>query len=210
MGTLNKDKVVVVVGVGKGIGGHVATHFASKGFRVALLARNQTYQSNPDKITPLLDQFASHGWVGKGFVCDAGDAGQVKKTFSEIRKSMGDPCVLIYNAGARDFTPTDICDLSAEKVERYWRSNCLGALFCMQQVIPHMQATGQGCVILTGATASIRGSRGMSSFAIGKFGLRALAQSAYQELSPQGICVTHVIIDSAVDLPLLRKIAPPG
>eukprot|EP00808_Paulinella_micropora_P006503 g2047.t1 len=36
------------------------------GFHVALLARNQTYQSNPDKITPLLEQFASHGWVGKG------------------------------------------------------------------------------------------------------------------------------------------------
>ncbi|HZT19330.1 MAG TPA: oxidoreductase, partial [Dongiaceae bacterium] len=50
----------------------------------------------------------------------------------------------------------------------------------------------------TGATASLRGSANFAAFAIGKFGLRALAQSMARELGPQGIHVAHVIIDGSI------------
>lgn len=88
-----------------------------------------------------------------------------------------------------------------------------------------MTAAGRGTILFTGATASLRGAAGMASFAVGKFGLRALAQSMARELvrsaapappsrlcstrarlqGPKGIHVAHVVVDGAVDLPLMRK-----
>jgi NAD(P)-dependent dehydrogenase (short-subunit alcohol dehydrogenase family) len=56
----------------------------------------------------------------------------------------------------------------------------------------------RGAILLTGATASIKGFALSSAFAMGKFALRGLAQSAARELGPKGIHVAHFIIDGAV------------
>ena len=57
----------------------------------------------------------------------------------------------------------------------------------------------KGTVIITGATASLRGGKGFANLAVGKFGLRALAQSAAREFGPQGVHVAHVIVDGAIN-----------
>jgi len=56
-------------------------------------------------------------------------------------------------------------------------------------------------LIFTGATASIKGSARFSSFAAGKFALRALAQSLGREFGPQGVHVAHAVIDGVIDIP---------
>src|SRR5437870_4850548 len=56
-------------------------------------------------------------------------------------------------------------------------------------------------LIITGATASLRGSANMSSFASGKFALRATGQSLAREFGPQGVHVVHAIIDGVIDIP---------
>src|SRR5277367_6121550 len=56
-------------------------------------------------------------------------------------------------------------------------------------------------LIITGATASLRGSATTSSFASGKFALRATGQSLAREFGPQGIHVAHVIVDGVIDIP---------
>jgi NAD(P)-dependent dehydrogenase (short-subunit alcohol dehydrogenase family) len=56
----------------------------------------------------------------------------------------------------------------------------------------------RGTILLTGATASLRGGAGFASFAIGKFGLRALGQSMAREFGPLGIHVAHVVIDGQI------------
>lgn len=56
-------------------------------------------------------------------------------------------------------------------------------------------------LIITGATASVRGSATMSSFASGKFALRATGQSLAREFGPKGIHVAHAIIDGVIDIP---------
>lgn len=52
--------------------------------------------------------------------------------------------------------------------------------------------------MLTGATASIKGSANFSAFAAAKFGLRALGQSLAREWGPKGIHVSHFIIDGII------------
>jgi NAD(P)-dependent dehydrogenase (short-subunit alcohol dehydrogenase family) len=56
-------------------------------------------------------------------------------------------------------------------------------------------------LIITGATASLRGSATMSSFASGKFALRATGQSLAREFGPKGVHVAHAIIDGVIDIP---------
>jgi len=56
-------------------------------------------------------------------------------------------------------------------------------------------------LLITGATASVRGSSNMSSFASGKFALRATGQSLAREFGPKGIHVAHIIIDGVIDIP---------
>ncbi len=58
-----------------------------------------------------------------------------------------------------------------------------------------------GTILFTGATASLRGSAGFHNLAVGKFGLRALAQSMARELHPKGIHVAHVLIDGRIRPP---------
>jgi len=83
--------------------------------------------------------------------------------------------------------------------------NCLGGFLTSREVIEAMVANKKGTVLFTGATASLRGSKGLCSFACGKFGLRALAQCMARQYGPLGVHVAHVIVDGAVDTPLLRS-----
>jgi NAD(P)-dependent dehydrogenase (short-subunit alcohol dehydrogenase family) len=71
-----------------------------------------------------------------------------------------------------------------------------------------MLANKRGTILLTGATASLRGSARFSCLAVGKFGLRALSQSLARELGPQGIHVAHIIVDGQIDLPRTRQMMP--
>jgi NAD(P)-dependent dehydrogenase (short-subunit alcohol dehydrogenase family) len=71
-----------------------------------------------------------------------------------------------------------------------------------------MVEVGRGTVLLTGATASLRGSARFSALAVGKFGLRALAQSMAREFGPQGVHVAHVIIDGQINTPRSREMSP--
>src|SRR3712207_37580 len=71
-----------------------------------------------------------------------------------------------------------------------------------------MIENGQGTIVFTGATASLRGSARFSCLAVGKFGLRALAQSMAREFGPQGIHVAHVIIDGQINTPRVREMNP--
>ena len=82
-----------------------------------------------------------------------------------------------------------------------------GGFFFSQAVIPKLLKSAAQelkhppTLLFTGATASLKGSAQMSSFAVGKFATRALAQSLSREFGPQGVHVGHIIIDGVIDLP---------
>lgn len=71
-----------------------------------------------------------------------------------------------------------------------------------------MVEAGRGTVLLTGATAAMRGGARFSALAVGKFGLRALAQSMAREFGPQGVHVAHVVIDGQIGTPRVREMFP--
>lgn len=194
------EKVAAVLGVGPGLGAAISRRFAREGFAVALLARSE------GSTTPVREEIERSGGEALAVETDATDAASVARAFERVRDSLGDPEVFVYNAGA--FQMGGIMDLSPEDFDTCLKANCAGAFYASQQVLPAMVEQGRGSVILTGATASLRGSANFSALATGKFALRALAQSMAREFGPRGIHVAHTIIDGQIDTPRVRSMSP--
>lgn len=194
------SKIAVVVGVGPGLGRALAVRFARGGFRVALVARRD------ESLTDTQAEIDSAGLDARSFLADAADEDSVRATFQRIHAELGPTEVLLYNAGA--FELGGLLELSASTVERVWRASCLGGFLAAQAVVPGMVERGSGTVIFSGATASLRGSARFAAIAIGKVGLRALAQSIAREFGPQGIHVAHVVIDGQINSPRVRARFP--
>ena len=194
------SKVMVILGAGPGLGAAIARRFAREGFAVALMARRK------ENLSAIRQEIEDANGTGMTVEADATVAESVAQAFDRVREGLGDPEVFTYNAGA--FQMGSILDLIPEQFDNCFRANCSGAFYGAQQVLPAMMKKGSGTIILTGATASLRGSANFAALATGKFGLRALAQSMAREFGPQGIHVAHVVIDGQIDTPQLRESQP--
>lgn len=188
--------VCAVVGVGPGNGAAFARRFAADGYAVALLARSLATSRELAAALP-----GARAWE-----CDVGDAAQVQRTFDAIRGELGDPEVVIYNAGSGLFGSFD--DVTAADFEASWRVNALGAFLVAKQVVPAMKQAGRGNFVVIGATASRRGGIRSAAFAPAKAAQRSLAESMARSLGPAGIHVSLIVIDGVVDLPRTRQRLP--
>lgn len=180
----------IVVGAGPGLGGAVARRFAEAGLHVVVSTRGaQNCESQAASIREA-------GGEATAIPCDATDAQAVRALFGRVEAELGPPSVVVFNAGA--FQPDRVVDIDPADFERCWRVGCLGGFLVGQQAARAMAQHGGGTLIFTGATASLRGGAGFANLAVGKFGLRALAQSMARELGPENIHVAHVIIDGQI------------
>ena len=193
-------RVAAVLGIGSGLGAAVARRFAREGYAVALMARRE------ESLAPVRDEIEGEGGTALPVPTDATDPASVASAFGRVRDELGEPEVFVYNAGA--FKTGGILDLLPKDFDACFKANCAGAFYAARQVLPAMVETGRGTVLLTGATAALRGSARFSALAVGKFGLRALAQSMAREFGPQGIHVSHVVIDGQIDTPRVREMSP--
>jgi len=109
----------------------------------------------------------------------------------------------VYNAGSNFRAP--IQDTPADLFEKIWRLGCYAGFLFGREAARRMAPRGQGTILFTGATASIRGGANFSAFAAAKNGLRAVAQSMARELGPKGIHVAHVVIDGMIDTAAVRQ-----
>jgi NAD(P)-dependent dehydrogenase (short-subunit alcohol dehydrogenase family) len=192
-------KVAAVLGVGPGLGSAVARRFAREGFSVALMARRE------ESVSGVRREIEEGGGKALPVSTDATDPASVAAAFGRVRGELGDPGVFVYNAGA--FQVGGILDLSPEKFDECFRTNCAGAFYAARHVLPAMVEGGGGTVLLTGATAALRGGARFSALAVGKFGLRALAQSMAREFGPQGVHVAHIVIDGQINTPRMREVS---
>ena len=188
--------VCVVAGIGPGNGAAFARRFAADGHAVALLSR----AAEPAR------ELAASLPDARAWQCDVGDAGSVARVFDEIRGALGDPEVVIYNAGSGVFGTFD--DVTAADLEASWRVNALGGFLVAKQVVPAMKRAGRGNLVFVGATASRRGAARTAAFAQAKAAQRSLAESLAKHLGPAGIHVSLIVIDGVVDLPRTRQRLP--
>lgn len=193
-------KVAAVFGVGPGLGAAVARRFAREGYAVGLLARGEA------GLREVHASITGAGGRAAMFPADAAESSSVAAAFQQLRTELGPPEVLVYNAGA--FQMGGILELDPATFESSWRVNCFGGFLCAREVLPAMLERGSGTLLFSGATASLRGSARFAGLAVGKFGLRALAQSLAREFGPRGIHVAHIVIDGQIDTPRVRGMMP--
>jgi len=175
----------LIVGAGPGISASLARGLARLGVNLALAARN---------VQKLDSLIAATG--ARGFAADAADPESVATLFNRVRDHLEEPDIVVYNAGARAHGP--LAELDPSAVQKALATTAFGGFLVTQQAAKSMLPRGRGAILLTGATASVKGFAHSAAFAMGKFALRGLAQSAARELGPKGIHVAHFIIDGVV------------
>src|ERR687898_2404980 len=149
------DSVAAILGVGPGLGAAVARRFAGEGFGVALMARRE------ESVAGVREEIEGGGGTALSVSADATDPDSVAAAFERVRGELGDPEVFVYNAGA--FQMGGILEHSPQQFDDCFRANCAGAFYAAQQVLPAMVERERGTVVLTGATAALRGSARFSA-----------------------------------------------
>ncbi len=192
---MDRNEVAVIVGAGPGLGCALARRFARAEMHVAMAARHG------EKLDAFAAECSGIHHHARAFSCDATDDQSVDGLFRHVESEFGTPDLVVYNAGA--FVQKGILETSREEFERCWRVGCLGGFLVGRAALRTMLqrpagAGKRGTILFTGATASLRGGPRFHNLAVGKFGLRALAQSMAREFQPQGIHVAHVVIDGRI------------
>jgi NADP-dependent 3-hydroxy acid dehydrogenase YdfG len=191
--------VAVVTGVGPGLGAALARRFAAT-YAVAILARKADY------LKALAGEIRQGGATVMDLACDVGNRAQMAAAFSAIRTELGEPELLLYNAGSGSWGT--ITEITADQYEADWRVNALGAFVAAKEVAPAMIARGRGAILFTGATAGVKAGPKSVSFGPAKFAMRGLAQSLARDLGPKGIHVAWINVDGSIDIPGARGRKP--
>ena len=180
------NESVLIVGAGSGLSASLARLCYSKGMKVVLASRNI------EKLKDLKNEIK-----GEAFLCDSSNTESVSNLFKKVDELIGTPNLVIYNASSRP-QRAGIVDLDPVETQKAINITCFGAFLVAQEAAKKMIKRKSGCIFFTGATAGIKGFANSSAFAMGKFGLRGLAQSLARELHPKGIHIAHFVIDGRI------------
>ena len=187
--------VCLVIGAGAGIGGTVARRFAREGYHACLCRR-----TDQEGLERMVAEIKDEGGEASGFLLNAVDDGAIEERVAAIESDIGGIDVAVYNLGAQ-IGDRALQDTSYKAFEMGWRMGTFGLFRLASAVSPHMEARGNGALLVTSATAAMRGNAGQHSHAAAMGGRRMLCQTLNAELSAKGIHVAHIIIDGAVDAP---------
>ena len=187
--------VCLVIGAGAGIGGTVGARFAREGYHAVLCRR-----SDLEGLNKLVGAIKSDGGSASGYLLDAVQPNSIEERVAAVEAEIGPIEVVLYNLGAQ-IGDRALKDTSLKMFETGWRLGTFGLFRLAQAVCPLMAARGKGTILVTSATAAMRGNAGQHSHSAAMGGRRKLCQTLNAEFSPKGIHVVHIVIDGAVDAP---------
>ena len=187
--------VCLVIGAGAGIGGTVGQRFAREGYHACLCRR-----TDEDGLNAMVQDIEKRGGSASGFLLNATEEGSLEERVAAIESEIGPIEVVIYNLGAQ-IGDRALKDTSYKAFELGWRMATFGLFRLASAVCPLMEERGKGTILVTSATAAVRGNRGQHSHAAAMGGRRMLCQTLNAEFAPKGIHVAHILIDGAVDAP---------
>ena len=187
---MSKDKVALIIGAGDYLGSSIARRFAKEGFHAVGTRRRGDIES-------FVKDIEESGGKATGIHSDARNEENVVELIEKVENEIGIIDVFVFNVGGN--VMFSILDTTTRVYTKVWEMCALAGFLTGREVARRMVSRKSGTIIFTGATASVRGSRGFSAFAGGKHALRALAQSMAKELMPENIHVAHVIIDGPID-----------
>jgi NAD(P)-dependent dehydrogenase (short-subunit alcohol dehydrogenase family) len=195
------------VGVRWGVGGAIAQKFAQEGFVVALTTRRAANAAGLERA------IRAQGGTSMIVELDLVSQESISKAFAAIREKVGDPDVLVYNAGyleGRDLppdkellehVPVDIFETAQHIASR-------GPFLVAKEVLPAMRQRGAGSFLISNNASSLRGRKRLTgqSLYYPRVMMRTLAQVLTEEYSEHGVHVANVVIDGLIDSPGTRAL----
>jgi len=201
------DDSALPVGARWGVGGAIAQKFAQEGFVVVLTTRHAANAS------ALEQAIQKQGGTCMIVELDLVSQASVAKAFTTIRENVGDPEVLIYNAGyleGRDLPPEKelLEHIPVEMLETAQHIAIRGPFLVAKEVLPAMRKRGEGSFLITNNSSSLRGRKRMTgqSLYYPRTMMRTLAQVLTEEYSEHGVHVANVVIDGLIDSPGTRAL----
>ncbi len=190
----------LVVGVGDGVGSAIARAFAAEGYAVCMTRRPR----HLDQLEALAAGIRGSGGEARAYGVDARQEAEMIALVDGIEAEVGTLEAVVFNIGAN--VRFDLVETTAQVFSKVWEMACFAGFLTLREAARVMVPRGRGTILVTGASASMRGKDGFSAFASAKAGLRAVAQSAARELGPKGIHVAHVVVDGSIDGVFIRSL----
>jgi len=187
--------VCLIIGAGAGIGGSVGRHFAANGYHSVLCRR-----TDQKGLEHIVNSINDEGADATGYLLNAIEPGRLEQTISKVEAELGAIEVLVYNLGAQ-IGDRALSQTSYKAFERCWQMATFGLFRVASALCPCMEKRARGTIIVTSATAAVRGNKYQHAHAAAMGGRRMLCQSLNAQYSAVGIHVAHVIIDGMVDAP---------
>jgi NAD(P)-dependent dehydrogenase (short-subunit alcohol dehydrogenase family) len=201
------DDSALPVGVRWGVGGAIAQKFAQEGFVVVLTTRHAANAS------ALEQAIQKQGGTCMIVELDLVSQASVAKAFTTIRENVGDPEVLIYNAGyleGRDLPPEKelLEHIPVEMFDTAQHIASRGPFLVVKEVLPAMRKRGAGSFFFSNNASSLRGRKRLTgqSLYYPRVMMRTLAQVLTEEYSEHGVHVANVVIDGLIDSPGTRAL----
>ncbi|KAK5682527.1 hypothetical protein LTS10_005655 [Elasticomyces elasticus] len=178
--------IALILGAGKNIGASSTKAFQAKGYRVAQAARSLQPQDSTDNDLLLK--------------CDLSKPELISSVFADVRKSWGEPSVVIYNASAAHFTfPDDAFNVSPEDFATDYAINVTSAYLSIKEAVASFRtlpSEAAKAFFYTGNclnTGPLDGKLlGMMTSGVGKSGAAFMIQTAANSYGGQGMKFYYV------------------
>ena len=187
--------LAVITGASGDIGQAIARALAQKGYKLALC-----FHENKEAAEALAYEIMRGGGFASAFSADLTSEPQVLLLEREVRELLGEPDVLINNAGVSSqmlFT-----DVSEEEYDRVMDTNVKSAFLTTRAFLPGMVRRQQGCIV---NISSMWGQVGASCevvYSASKAALIGMTKALAKEVGPSGVrvnCIAPGVIDTKMN-----------
>ena len=182
---LLEGKVAIVSGIGPGMGRDISLAFAREGADVGLVGRTES------KLDGVADEVRALGRRALPLVCDIADEAACQATVERAAAELGRVDILVNNAydggDAKAFMDADF-----DRWRQTMEVNLFGSLAMTRAAVPHLEATGDGRVVMINSMSVQRIQPKWGAYVASKGALAAITKTLALELGPKGIRVNAV------------------
>ncbi|MEO1310088.1 MAG: SDR family oxidoreductase [Pseudomonadota bacterium] len=190
----------IIIGAGDATGGAIAKRIAREGLPVCVVRRSA------EALEPLAAKIEGAGGRCLPMGADARKEEDVVSVFDRAEAELGPLDLAVFNIGANVRFP--FTEIEERKFRKIWELACFAGFLTAREAARRMVPRGRGTILLTGASAGVKGYAGGAAFASAKFALRGMAQAMARELGPKGVHVAHIVVDGAIDTAFIRETFP--
>jgi 3-oxoacyl-[acyl-carrier protein] reductase len=192
----------LITGATEGIGRATAFALGQAGYRVGVCARTEA------KVRRLVDELAQEGIEAAGAAADVGQPDLVERAVGELTRALGDPDVLVNNAGVLIAKPFE--ELTLEDWDATMATNVRSLYLMTRAVLPSMRRRKEGTVVNVASLAGRNGFAGGTAYAASKHAVPGFSRSLMLETRKDNIRVIAICpgsVDTGMlhDQPMLKS-----